>query len=95
MVLILDLVNLKTIVVEENCVLRIYTVAEIIALKNSLELTKKLQGVFNGSNNLEVLIDVLLQLSLNSRHFDVEFDKVTIEGVVMEVEKLVVLLLEG
>ena len=95
MVLILDLVNLKTIVVEENCVLRIYTVSEIIALKNSLELTKKLQGVFNGSNNLEVLVDVFLQLSLNSRHFDVEFDKVTIEGVVMEVEKLVVLLLEG
>ena len=47
LVLILNLVNFKTIVMEKNGVLGINTVAEVVALKDSLELSEELKRVLN------------------------------------------------
>ena len=43
LILILNLVDFKTIVVEKDSVLGVDTVSEIVSLKDSLEFTQKLQ----------------------------------------------------
>lgn len=46
-------------------VLVVQVVAEVITVKDSLELSEQLKRVFDVSNNKEVLVNVLLKRSLN------------------------------
>ena len=46
-------------------VLVVQVVTEVITVKDSLELSEQLKRVFNVSNNKEVLVNVLLERSLN------------------------------
>jgi hypothetical protein len=61
LILIFNLVNLKTIVVEENSVLRINAIAKIISLEDSLELSKQLERVFNTGDDFEILVNITLE----------------------------------
>jgi len=65
LILVFDLVNLKSIVVEKNSVLRVQAILKVLPLKDSLELSQQFKGVLNAGNNFEVLINVMLELSLN------------------------------
>jgi hypothetical protein len=58
--------DLKSIVVEENGVLGGQRVLEIVSLKDSVKLSEQFERIFDGSDDLEVLINVLLKLSLDS-----------------------------
>jgi hypothetical protein len=51
--------------VEETSVLRVDTVAQVVTLKNSLELSEKLKRVLDRGDVLEVLVNVALELGLN------------------------------
>lgn len=46
-------------------VLVVQVVAEVVTVKDSLELSEQLKRVFDVSNNKEVLVNVLLKRSLN------------------------------
>jgi hypothetical protein len=65
LILVLNLVDLKAIIMEEDSVLGVHTVAKVVSLKNSLELSQELKRVFNACDNFEVLVDVALKLSLH------------------------------
>lgn len=91
----LDLHNLVLVVLEQGLVLVVQVVAEVVTVKDSLELSEQLKRVFDVSNNKEVLVNVLLKRSLNRWHINIKLNEVTIERVVVEVKKLMVLLLEG
>ena len=60
-------------------------------MEDGLELSEKFQRVLDAGDNLEVLINVILEISLDGGHTDVEHNEVTIEHVVAVVEQLVVL----
>jgi len=95
LILVLYLMDLKSVVVEENSVLWGQTVSKVISLEDSLEFSEEFQWVFNAGNNLEVLVNVLLEFGFNGWNINVEFDEVSIKCVVCVVKELVVLLLEG
>lgn len=65
LILIFDVVDLKTIVVEQDIVLGVKTILEIVSMQDRLELSEKLERVLNACDDLEVLVNVLLELSLN------------------------------
>jgi hypothetical protein len=94
LILVLDVVDLESVVVEQDVVLRVEAVSEVVSVKDRLELSEELEGVLNAGDDLEVLVDVVLKLSLDGGNTDVEHNEVTIEHVVAVVEELVVLLSE-
>jgi hypothetical protein len=65
LILVLDLMDLQSIVMEQDVVLGVKSILQIISVEDRLELSEELQGVFDAGNDLEVLIDVVLELSLN------------------------------
>lgn len=65
LVLILDGMDLQSIVVEEDMVLRVKPVLEVISVKNCLKLPEEFQRVFDTSDVLEVLVNVGLETSLD------------------------------
>lgn len=95
LVLVLNLVNLQSVVVEEDGVLGVQAVSEVVSVEDRLELSEKLQRIFDAGDDLEVLVDVVLQLGLDGGYANIELDEVSVEGVVAVVEQLVVLLPEG
>ena len=94
MVLFLNLNNLVLVVLEEGLVLSVEVVAKVITVKDSLELSEEFEGVLNVGDDQEVVVDVFLEGGLDAGHINVEFNKVPVEGVVVEIKELVVLLLE-
>ena len=94
MVLILDLVNFDTIVLEQDGVFGVQSVLQVISVEDTLELSKEVQGSLDVSDDLEVLVNVLLELSLDGGDINLEVDEISIESVACGVKKLVVLLLE-
>ena len=60
LVLVLDLVHLKSIVMEDDSVLGIEVLTEVLLLEDILELAKELKWVFNALDHVEVLVDELL-----------------------------------
>jgi len=91
---VLNLADLIGVVVEQKSVLLLEVVAEVLTLQDTVELTEKLEGVLNVSDVLKVCINVVLELSLNSRDIGLKLDEIAIESVVVKLKKLVVLLLE-
>ena len=50
---------------EQDVVLGVETIAEVISVEDRFELSKKLKRVLNAGDDLEVLVNVVLKLSLN------------------------------
>jgi hypothetical protein len=63
-------------------------------VKDGFELSEELEWVFNVADDFEVLVDVGLEGSFDWADINVEFNEIPVEGVVVEVKKLVVLFLE-
>ena len=81
MILILDLVNFDTIVLEQDRVFGVQSILQVISVKDTLEFSKEVQGSLDVSDNLEVLVNVLLELSLNRRNINLEVNEISIESV--------------
>ena len=81
MILILDLVNFDTIVLEQDRVFGVQSILQVISVKDTLEFSKEVQGSLDVSDNLEVLVNVLLKLSLNRGNINFEINEISIESV--------------
>jgi hypothetical protein len=81
LILILDLVNFDTIVLEQDRVFGVQSILQVISVKDTLEFSKEVQGSLDVSDNLEVLVNVLLELSLNRRNINLEVNEISIESV--------------
>jgi hypothetical protein len=92
---VLDLADLVRVVVEQQGVLLLKVVAEVVTLQDTVELAQELERILDVGDVLEVRVDVVLQLSLNSGDIGLELDEITVECVVVELKELVVLLLEA
>jgi hypothetical protein len=63
-------------------------------VENTLEFSEEIQRSLNVSDNLEVLVNVLLELSLNRRNINFEVNEISVESVTSRIKKLMVLLSE-
>lgn len=66
---------------EQNGILWAQTVSKVLSLKNSLELSEEFKWIFNASNDLEVLVNILLKFSLNWWNINIELYKISIKGI--------------
>jgi len=92
--LILDLVNLNTVVLEQDGVFGVQSILQVVSVENTLEFSKEVQRSLDVSDNLEVLVNVLLELGFNGRNINLEVDEISVESVACRVKKLVVLFLK-
>jgi len=92
--LVLDLVNLNTIVLEQNGIFGVQSILQVISVKDTLEFSKEVQRSLNVSDNLKVLVDILLELSFNGRNINFEVNEISVKSVACRIKKLVVLLLK-
>lgn len=94
LVLLLNSVDLGSVLSEQDSVLGVQAILQVVSMEDRFELSEKLEGVFNGGDLLEVLVNVVLELDLNLGHINVEFDEISVEGVLVVVKKFVLLVLE-
>jgi hypothetical protein len=87
-------VNLNTVVLEQDGIFGVQSILQVISVENTLEFSKEVQGSLDVSDNLEVLVNVLLELSFNGRNINLEVDEISVESVACRVKKLVVLFLK-
>jgi hypothetical protein len=92
--LILDLVNLNTVVLEQDGVFGVQSILQVVSMENTLEFSKQVQRSLDVSDNLEVLVDVLLELGFNGGNINLEVNEISVESVACRVKKLVVLFLK-
>jgi len=94
LILVLDLVNLNTIVLEQNGIFGVQSILQVISVEDTLEFSKEVQRSLNVSDNLKVLVDILLELSFNGRNINFEVNEISVKSVACRIKKLVVLLLK-
>jgi hypothetical protein len=94
LIVVLDLLDLVSVLVEQESVFRLKTVLEGRSVQDALELAEQEERVRNVSNVREVLVDVLLEEGLNIRNINVELNEVSVKLIVSVLEELVVLALE-
>jgi hypothetical protein len=87
-------VNLNTVVLEQDGIFGVQSILQVISVENTLEFSKEVQRSLDVSDNLEVLVNVLLELSFNGRNINLEVDEISVESVACRVKKLVVLFLK-
>ena len=73
--------NFDTIVLEQDGVFGVQSVLQVISVEDTLEFSKEVQGSLDVSDNLEVLVNVLLEFSLNGRNINLEVDEISIKSV--------------
>jgi hypothetical protein len=94
LVVVLDLLNLVSVLLEEQVVFGLEAILERRSVEDALELAEETERVNNVGNVGEVLVDVVLEEGLNVRDVDVKFDEITVEAVVTVFEETMVLRLE-
>ena len=72
--------NFDTIVLEQDGVFGVQSVLQVISVEDTLEFSKEVQGSLDVSDNLEVLVNVLLEFSLNGRNINLEVDEISIKS---------------
>jgi len=87
-------VNLNTVVLEQDGVFGVQSILQVVSVENTLEFSKEVQRSLDVSDNLEVLVNVLLELGFNGRNINLEVDEISVESVACRVKKLVVLFLK-
>jgi len=87
-------VNLNTIVLEQNGIFGVQSILQVISVEDTLEFSKEVQRSLNVSDNLKVLVDILLELSFNGRNINFEVNEISVKSVACRIKKLVVLLLK-
>jgi len=65
LILLLDITDLFSIVVEQDSVLRVKAISEVLSVEDRFELSQELQGVLDARDNFKVSINVVLEISLD------------------------------
>ena len=73
--------NLNTVVLEQDGVFGVQSVLQVISVEDTLEFSKEVQGSLDVSDDLEVLVNVLLEFSLNRRNINLEVDEISIKSI--------------
>jgi hypothetical protein len=94
LVVVFDLLNLVTVLLEEQVVFRLKSVLERGSVEDALKFTEKSEGDDQVADVGELVVDVLSEVSLHVGDIDVEFNEITVELVVTVLKESVVLSLE-
>lgn len=92
--MVLNIFDIISVVLEEDRVLRVKTIFQVISMEDRLEFSQELEGIRDACDNIKVLVNVDLELSLDGRYTNVEFNEISIEEIVAVVQESVVLSLE-
>jgi hypothetical protein len=65
LILLLDITDLFSIVVEQDSVLGVEAISEVFSMEDRFELSQELQGVLDAGDNFKVSINVVLEISLD------------------------------
>mmetsp|Transcript_78731 Transcript_78731/g.197816 ORF Transcript_78731/g.197816 Transcript_78731/m.197816 type:complete len:335 (-) Transcript_78731:299-1303(-) len=95
LVLILYLVQLLSVVVKDHTKFRLQVCPQVLTLQDALQLVQQLERRLDRGDLLKGLVDELAQVVLQVLDPDVELHVVTIELVLLEVQEVVALRLEG
>jgi hypothetical protein len=63
-------------------------------MEDRLEFSQELEGIRDAGDNIKVLVNVNLELSLDGRNTNIELNEISIEEIVAVVQESVVLSLE-
>jgi len=63
-------------------------------MEDRLEFSQELEGIRDAGDNIKVLVNVDLELSLDGRNTNIELNEISIEEIVAVVQESVVLSLE-
>ena len=94
LIVILDLLDLLTVLLEQVVVLGLEAGFERVSVENALEFSEETERINDGGDAGERLVDVVLEEGLDVGDIDVELNKVTVESVVSVLQESVVLVLE-
>jgi hypothetical protein len=94
LVIVLDLLDLVTVLLEEQVVLGLEAVLERRSVEDALELAEESEGDNQVGDVGELLVNVVSEVSLDVGDVNVEFDEISVELVVTVLQESVVLALE-
>jgi len=92
--LVLNILDIISVVLEQDGVLGVKSILQVVSVEDRLEFSQELEGVRDACDNIKVLVNVDLELSLDGRNTNVELNEISIEEIVAVVQKSVVLSLE-
>jgi len=92
--LVLNILDVISVVLEQDGVLGVKSILQVVSVEDRLEFSQELEGVRDAGDNIKVLVNVDLELSLDGRNTNVELNEISIEEIVAVVQKSVVLSLE-
>ena len=98
LILVLNRLNLSSIVMEKNGVLGCETIGatlKVFSFENGFELSEELKRVFNAGDNLKVFVNVALELCFYCRNSDVELNEISVESICGVRQELMSLSLES
>ena len=65
LILVLNLMDLKAVVVEQDGVLGVQSILQVVSVENGLELSQEFQRILDIGDYLKVLVNVVLELSFD------------------------------
>jgi len=92
--LVLNILDIISVVLEQDGVLGVKSILQVVSVEDRLEFSQELEGVRDAGDNIKVLVNVDLELSLDGRNTNVELNEISIEEIVAVVQESVVLSLE-
>lgn len=84
----LDVIKLSGVIVQDGVVLGGEVVLQGVPFKRALEFSQKLEGVFNVSESIEIVVDVSLELHIEVRDLHVELDVISVELIVLVIKEV-------
>lgn len=92
--MVLNILDIISVVLEQDGVLGVKSILQVVSVEDRLEFSQELEGVRDAGDNIKVLVNVDLELSLDGRNTNVELNEISIEEIVAVVQESVVLSLE-
>ena len=92
--MVLNVLDIISVVLEEDGVLGVKSILQVVSVEDRLEFSQELEGIRDAGDNIKVLVNVDLELSLDGRNTNVELNEISIEEIVAVVQESVVLSLE-
>mmetsp|Transcript_23248 Transcript_23248/g.48265 ORF Transcript_23248/g.48265 Transcript_23248/m.48265 type:complete len:321 (-) Transcript_23248:1451-2413(-) len=89
LVKLLDRLKLHPVILEDDVELGVKVRLKGLTLKNCLKLVKQVEGLLDGNDVLEGLVDELLKGTLKVRDANIELDIITVKLVVVVVKEVV------
>ena len=92
--MVLNIFDIISVVLEEDGVLGVKSILQVVSMEDRLEFSQELEGIRDAGDNIKVLVNVDLELSLDGRNTNVELNEISIEEIVAVVQESMVLSLE-